>query len=158
MPQRQPTYIICGFILLSLTTTSFAEPMRPQFSRGFVLLADGFKLEVEIANTETQREYGLMHRTNLDENQGMLFIYPKTERQGVWMKNTLLELDVLFLSEQGRVSEILENLQPCRKAPCPIYISTTKVQYMLEVPAGFSVNHGIEPGQEFILEYRHAPQ
>ena len=110
---------------------------------------------MEIAYTETQREYGLMHRTTLNKNQGMLFIYPETTRQGVWMKNTLLALDVLFLSEQGLVTETLENLEPCRKDPCPIYVSETKARYMLEVPAGFAAYQNIESGQELILDYRH---
>ena len=68
------------------------------------------------------------------------------------MKNTLIPLDVLFLSNNGKVISMLHDLQPCIQEPCPIFTSMDKAQYMLEVTAGFIDKHRIEVGQTLILD------
>jgi len=95
-------------------------------------------ISVEIAASQSQREQGLMHRTGLGEKQGMLFAYPDQAIRSVWMKNTLLPLDVLFINADGRIVAMLENLQPCRHDPCPIFESKKPAMYMLELNAHFS--------------------
>lgn len=96
-----------------------------------------------------------MHRPRLDENAGMLFVYPDQAPRGIWMKNTLLALDVLFLSDSGTVVSILRNLRPCQADPCPIFTSGAAARYMLEVGAGFVDRHQVEPGHDLMLDYRH---
>ena len=125
--------------------------------QGTVTLTDNYRIEAEIADTQALREHGLMHRTHLNENHGMLFVYPDQAIRGVWMKNTLIPLDVLFISDDGKIVTLLRNLQPCRQEPCPISISSADAQYMLEVNAGFIDQHHIKEGQELIIDYSHAP-
>lgn len=144
----------CMFFLL---TTSSAYPEN-LLKTGAVSFSNGYTLHVEMADTETLRESGLMHRTALAENAGMLFVYPDEDIRGVWMKNTLLALDVLFLSESGKIASMLPNLQPCRHDPCPVYSSKRKARYMLEVNAGFIDRHRIKLDQDVMLDYQHDTQ
>jgi uncharacterized membrane protein (UPF0127 family) len=122
---------------------------------GVISFTNDLTLHVEIADTQELREFGLMQRTKLENNAGMLFVYPDEDVRGVWMKNTLLALDVLFLSETGKVVSMLQNLQPCKQSPCSIYSSHQKAQFMLEVNAGFIARHTIKLGQDVMLDYQH---
>jgi uncharacterized protein len=88
-----------------------------------------------------------MHRRELPADHGMLFSYPRPDILRVWMKNTLINLDVLFLDAEGRINGLLPNLPPCRRDPCPIYHSPHPAQYMLEVNGGYLQQHPLRPGQ-----------
>ena len=143
--------IIYGILFLLIATFAHSNGT---LKSGTVSFVNDEKLYVEIAGTEDLRAYGLMQRASLDENAGMLFVYPDQEIRGVWMKNTLLALDVLFLSESGKIVSMLRNLQPCRQSPCSIYSSQYKARYMLEVNAGFIDKHGIKIGQDVMLDYK----
>lgn len=110
-------------------------------------------IEVEIAANQQQRETGLMNRPSLEADKGMLFVYNDEELRGVWMKNTLLPLDVLFLNLKGEIVTMLANLQPCRQALCPIYDSQLPANYMLEVNAGFINKHQLKIGQLVSLPF-----
>lgn len=148
----QITSIILGILFLVMATFAHANGT---LKSGTVSFVNDYKLYVEIADTEDLRAYGLMQRASLDENAGMLFVYPDQEIRGVWMKNTLLALDILFLSESGQIVSMLRNLQPCRQTPCSIYNSQYKARYMLEVNAGFIDQHDIKIGQAVMLDYKH---
>jgi uncharacterized membrane protein (UPF0127 family) len=141
--------------ILLITSTSDA---RSDSSTAFELNTITFveqqlEINVEIAANRTQREQGLMHRTSLGENQGMLFRYPDLAPRGVWMKNTLLPLDALFLADTGHIVSMLRNLQPCPKPPCTIYDSQTPAMYMLEVSAGFIDSNHLKIGQQIRLPW-----
>ncbi len=109
------------------------------------------EISVEIAANQAEREHGLMYRTSLGEKQGMLFLYPDQALREVWMKNTLLPLDIIFLAADGRIVSLLNNLQPCRQDPCPIYDSNLPAMYMLEVNAEFIEKYQLKIGQLLVL-------
>ena len=140
--------------ILTVLSTAKADPAK----WGSVSFGQQQRIDVEIADTQALRTQGLMHRTQLAENQGMLFVYPDQAVRGVWMKNTLLPLDVLFLSADGKIVSILRRLTPCTQEPCPIYTSTTDASYMLEVNAGFVDRHRLTTNQDLMIEYRHETQ
>ena len=150
------TTLVGGFLLLLSTLTAQALPSIDTPKWGSVTFADDYRLDVEIADTKALRTYGLMDRQQLEESHGMLFVYPDDGVRSVWMKNTLLALDVLFLSSDGKIVSMQHNLQPCTLTPCPIYSSTADARYMLEVNAGFIGRHGLEIGQEVMLEAQHS--
>lgn len=108
-------------------------------------------LTVELATTRAQREHGLMFRKNLANDHGMLFVFPDQKMRAVWMKNTVISLDVLFLDQQGNIVNILYSLSPCAKEPCLVYQSQTEAKYMLELPAGFSKDHNFSIGDQLRL-------
>lgn len=141
-------------LLLWLTTFSCrleAAPADSGFNTLVNLPGQQSELWVSVVADRDSRERGLMHRRELGRREGMLFVYPTARRIAIWMKNTLLPLDVLFLNDSGRVVAILENLPPCHASPCRVYQISQATKYMLEVNAGFAADNGIETGQTLAL-------
>lgn len=147
--------IVLGLMWLALWTALPVWAQALPVTEGVVAFPGGLKINVELADTDWLREKGLMHRPVLAQDRGMLFVFQEQAERSVWMKNTLLPLDVLFLSEDGAVVGLLADLSPCRQAACPIYDSGAPARYMLEVNAGFIAKHGIGLGQVLTLDYRH---
>jgi uncharacterized membrane protein (UPF0127 family) len=108
--------------------------------------ADGERipLDVEIANNSITRAKGLMGRSSLGENEGMLFEFGSTGSYPFWMFNTTIPLDAIYISENGTVVEIIE-MEPCgfNITKCRIYKPKEMAKYVLEVNRGFSAKNGI---------------
>jgi uncharacterized protein len=113
---------------------------------------DGPKtVRLELARTDVDKARGLMLRTRLSENQGMLFFVGGQERPSFWMKNTYIPLDLVFLSGEGVVIDAIERLPPCPLDPCPSYASCCPAAYALELQAGFVARHGVRKGDRVRL-------
>jgi uncharacterized membrane protein (UPF0127 family) len=100
-------------------------------------------MKVEIANTPGARELGLMYRTQLAENAGMIFVFPKPEAAEFWMKNTIIPLDMLFADSDGKVLGIVANAKPFSETPVGGFSGTL---YVLEVNGGYAAAHRIVAG------------
>lgn len=100
-----------------------------QFSESKILYINNKSLEVEIAKSEASRQKGLMFRTTLETNSGMLFIFDRPTTSCMWMKNTLIPLSVAFVDSEGYIINI-ENMQQldlrnhCAKRPAKYAIET----------------------------------
>lgn len=105
-------------------------------------------LQVEIADDDYQRETGLMYRTGMKEDQGMLFIFEDEQPRGFYMKNTHIPLDLIFLDSQNKVVSIAENAKPQSMETIP---SNVPAQYVLEVNAGLTEHWNLEVGDSLIL-------
>lgn len=90
--------------------------------------------EVEIADTKTKREQGLMYRTDLALNQGMLFKFENSAKHRFWMKNTPLPLDIIWLNDRREVVDYL-TAEPCKTDPCDIFTPVAKAKYVIELNA-----------------------
>ena len=90
-------------------------------------------ISVELAVSTKERASGLMHRKSMPENSGMLFDFGSTRPIFMWMKNTFLSLDMVFVNKAGRVVSIIRDTKPLSET---ILTSKTPVRYVLEVPAG----------------------
>ncbi len=91
--------------------------------------------QVEVASTPSQRERGLMRRDNMPADHGMLFVFPKARRVTMWMKDTYLPLDMIFLDSSHRVVHVKENAQPLDET---IIDSGGDVLHVLEINAGLA--------------------
>jgi len=111
-----------------------------------IKLPSGRLIEAEIAKDPISRAKGLMFRHFLKENQGMLFIFENQDFHSFWMKNTLIPLDIIWISQEKRIVYYVENAEPCRKDPCPSYIPIQKAKYVLEVKAGLIKKEKIKIG------------
>lgn len=100
------------------------------------------KLHVEIADTPSKREKGLMHRKHIGKNEGMLFKFPQKERLSFWMKNTLVPLDVAFIDDNGRIVQI-ESMKPMSLSP---HSSSFPCRYALETNSGWFKSNGVKEG------------
>lgn len=104
------------------------------------------EVPVEVAREPYTWSKGLMFRESLPENGGMLFIFPDEARRSFWMKNTLIPLDMIFISRNKRVVTVRKNALPCTTALCPTYDSTADASFVLEVNAGFADAYSIREG------------
>jgi len=99
-------------------------------------------VRVEIANTPAEREQGLMGRTELAEDAGMLFVFSREGTGAFWMKDTLIPLSIAYIDAGGRIVDI-QDMQPLDETPHP---PAAPYRYALEVNQGFFAQRGIEVG------------
>ena len=131
-------------------TPTAPEIAAAEFAEGRGLLDgdDGSTLiDVEIAETEEQHQLGLMNRTCLDEDRGMVFIFFEETSGGFWMKNTLIPLSIAFFDVEGKIVKILD-MEPCEEDPCEIYDPGVPYMGALEVNEGSFDEWNIEEGDE----------
>jgi uncharacterized membrane protein (UPF0127 family) len=121
-----------------------------------VFFANGKSVAAELAVSDEERARGLMFREKILPDQGMLFVFEHEELHSFWMKNTLVELDMLWLDGQRRVIHIEAHVPPCREDPCPSYGPETPARYVLELKGGEAAANGIHAGDQlqFVLPER----
>ena len=113
-------------------------------------------LLVEVAVTQRERNRGLMFRTSLGENEGMLFVFPRPARTlSFWMKNTLIPLDVGYFDDQGFLIEVVPMAPEPGKADDDLktYPSSEPAVYALEMEQGWFKKKGIRKYERLILPY-----
>ncbi|HYE49115.1 MAG TPA: DUF192 domain-containing protein [Azospirillaceae bacterium] len=106
-----------------------------------------YRFTVEMAITPEQQERGLMFRKSLSDDAGMLFVKEQPETASFWMKNTFIPLDMIFIAENGVITNIHANAEP--KSLKPIYAATA-VTGILEINGGLSAKLGIRPGDRVL--------
>jgi len=103
-------------------------------------------IDIEVAATEESREQGLMFRTSMVENRGMLFIFDAEELHSFWMKNTIMPLDILFINANKEIIKIHKNTMPFQESPS--YDSEGPAKYVVEVNAGYCDKYKISRGDK----------
>jgi len=99
--------------------------------------------DIELAEDEYETQTGLMHRSSLQNNQAMLFIFPDVKMRSFYMKNTLISLDIIYLDEAKKVVSIQKNAKPMDETSLP---STAPAKYVLEINGGLSNQLNIVEG------------
>ena len=132
-----------AFVLVLLSAASACSADN----RGVFHTAKGdFAFNLEIADTEAQREKGLMFRTELAPDAGMLFDYHSEQQTAFWMQNTLIPLDMIFIAADGTVKTIHVNARPLDTTAIP---SVVPVQFVVELKGGRSEEIGLKVGDKF---------
>jgi len=103
-------------------------------------------LTVEVADDPNERATGLMYGSSLKEGRGMWFIFEDEVVRRFWMKNMEFPIDIMYLNSEKEIRSFIQNAQPCTSDPCEMYLSESAAQYVLEVPAGFIEENGVEVG------------
>ena len=99
--------------------------------------------EVETSDNPLERTQGLMFRSSLDENKGMLFIFPESGLYSFWMKNTLIPLDIIWINKNLEVVDIKSDAQPCTTENCNSYSPSSEALYVLEINANLTNKYNI---------------
>jgi len=109
------------------------------------------RMPVEIADTPASRREGLMGRTSLPADAGMVFLFDEPGDGGFWMKDTLIPLSIAFWGQDGRILTMLD-MEPCRADPCPIYPPGVTYIGAVEANRGYFEQHGIAKGDSVVLQ------
>ncbi len=140
------------FIFLPVILFIGAHESSGELRRCVVKLHDTngveIKLNVEIAANKRDREKGLMFRTSLPQNSGMLFIFENEQRLSFWMKNTYIPLDIAFIDSQGIIKDIYQ-MTPLDTSV--FYNSSTVVKYALEVNQKWFAGNRVTVGSKIGL-------
>jgi uncharacterized membrane protein (UPF0127 family) len=123
------------------SASSPAATVRIEASGG-----EDVEVRVEIADDTQEMARGLMDRTALADDAGMLFVYPEERDLSFWMKDTLIPLSIAFMDSEGRIVDI-QDMRALDDEP-PHYNSAEPARYALEVDKGFFDEHGVEVGDE----------
>src|SRR3989344_4236283 len=149
LDSKKPFYAISGILILGLLGIVFYFQYQKTIARHSITIITGdkpIKIKVEFAKTPEELTRGLMNRVSLDENSGMFFVFPDEATRSFWMKNTLIPLDIIFISSKGQINEIT-TMSPCSEnGICPSYSSKSPAQLVLEINAGQAEKRNISPG------------
>jgi uncharacterized membrane protein (UPF0127 family) len=130
-----------SFWLAGTATAQLAQRELPQTT----LSVGIHQILVQVARTQDQHATGLMYRTEMPQQEGMLFEFDTSSRQCFWMKNTLIPLSIAFLDENGTILEI-HDMQP--KSEKIIKSTFTRIAYALEMQQGWFGKKNIWPGEK----------
>ncbi len=132
------------------TTTKVEETAKAAFVTG----ANRTTVNLKVANSPEERERGLMYRESLEKNHGMVFVFDDPAVQSFWMKNTLIPLDMVFVSENGTVLNVEHaDTQPnASDSELRSYQSDGEAKYVVEMRQGFADRVGVEPGTKLVFE------
>ena len=134
-------YLIFNFFLISFYTFSNEKIEVSIYNKNITF-------NVEVAKTIEERRTGLMHRKKLLNNEGMLFIFPREKIIQLWMKNTYIPLDVIFISENKVIVDIKKNMEKLSET---IVKSKVKSRYALEFNAGLINKLNIKIGDKVLF-------
>jgi len=131
--------------LIAMSALLVGPPVRAaSFSTLEIATKSGVHIfSVEMATTEEEKQKGLMYRRELADGKGMLFDFSPEQQISMWMKNTYISLDMIFIRADGRILRIAENTEP---ESTRIISSGGLARGVLEVPAGTAQKYGIAPG------------
>ncbi|MCF4098237.1 DUF192 domain-containing protein [Maritalea mediterranea] len=102
-------------------------------------------ITVEVVDTPESRRKGLMFRTKMPRDEGMLFDFKESREVSFWMRNTFIPLDMIFIDEQGVIKHIHQNAIPQDPTAIP---SKYPVRFVLEINGGLSSQYGLKPGDQ----------
>ena len=123
-----------------------------------IILPNSRIISVEVASDEKSRRKGLMFRKSLKQNEGMLFVFDNDSKRNFWMKNTFIDLDILFIGEDFIISEIFENVRKSKINASYSEISkvSAKGKYILELAAGSAEKNRLRAGLKIEIERQEA--
>jgi uncharacterized protein len=131
-------------------------PTQPQAKLPTIKLWLGAEeMRAEVAGDDASRMTGMMFRTNMAENEGMLFVFPLPHRTSFWMKNTKIPLSAAYIDPEGTILEI-HKLEP--ENTNAVNASSSRIQYVLETPQGWFERHNVTTGAVIRTELGSLPQ
>ena len=135
-----------GKFCLMLVVLGLILSIQACAAKGPTVELKGQTFSIEIVETNAAREHGLMDRTGMAADHGMLFVFQDDTPRAFWMKNTKIPLDMLFFDADNRLVSVQHAVPPCTADPCPAYSSGAPARYVLELNAGQASKLSLAPG------------
>lgn len=126
------------WMVLLMALPAMAAAAMPVVELG----AGMFRIQVEVAHTDANRQLGLMNRREMPAHNGMVFVFPQDARHCMWMRNTFIPLSVAFLDEQGRILNIADMQPQTEDSHC----AAAPARFALEMNQGWFRERGLKPG------------
>jgi uncharacterized membrane protein (UPF0127 family) len=140
--------VVCHLLVAILASAAHAQSVQFEETPLAIEGANGrFEFQVELAVSPEQRRQGLMFRESLADDQGMLFDFGKPQAITMWMRNTYVPLDMLFIDADGEIAQIAANTQPLSDA---VIASRAPARAVLELRGGVTEELGIQPGDRVV--------
>ena len=149
------TLVGCSSTMLANRTFAEAPPSGQTLPVSAQFTFAGSKIGLEVARTHQQQSTGLMNRSTLANNRGMLFPLQPPQKVQLWMKNVRIPLDMVFLRD-GQVKGIEASVPPCATEPCPTYGPVVPVDQIIELPGGRAAKLGLKVGDSLKIEFLDA--
>jgi len=115
----------------------------------------GHCVDVEVVSKDADMERGLMYRTSLGTDKGMLFVFTYDDKHPFWMKNMHFNLDMLWITSDGNIVYLVKNVPACGQDPCAVYVPTQAGRYVLELNTGYTDTHHWQVGDK--LDFKNLP-
>lgn len=144
----------CFSLLLSL----FMVHNTLGYTVDSISFENGLIISVELSETPTELQTGLMYRDELAWDHGMLFIFNSENKHGFWMKNMNFPIDMIWIDSNHAIVDITRGAIPCTIDPCEVYTPSLPTKYVLEVPVGFAKENGVQVGQKISFKHRGKTQ
>ena len=136
-------HLITALLIAAAGLSSATAQEQPQTNLQRITLSAGMhQIDTQVAATPEQHAIGLMHRKEMPQHEGMLFVFPNPSKQCFWMKNTLLPLTAAFVADDGTIV----NLEDMKPQTTDSHCSATPVRYVLEMNQGWFAKKGIKAG------------
>lgn len=140
---RSARILVCALIY-SFCSFSYAQDR---------VCFEGNCINVEVVEQLEDLKRGLQFRQFLGKDEGMLFSYSTSWQAPIWMKNTLIPLDIIWMDDDKRIVSLVTSAPPCKSDPCQIYRPDRPARYVLEVNSEYADRQGLRVGDqaEFLL-------
>ena len=141
---RLTSHLLAALALAATALASHAQE-SPQMNLPRVALSAGmYQIDAQVAQTSSEHQIGLMHRAEMPQHEGMLFVFPQVRPQCFWMKNTLLPLTAAFVADDGTIV----NLADMKPQTTDSHCSTKPVRYVLEMNQGWFAKKNLKAGSK----------
>lgn len=141
-------YVVLLFLLALAACEKAPDP--DEFKLRQVRLASGQIIKVETMIDTVDLRRGMIYRTSLAPDHGMLFVHQKSDNYPYWMYHILIPLDIIWIDADHKIVEMVVNAQPCKLTPdkCPQYMSAHPAHYVLELAGGMAKKYNLGIGQK----------
>lgn len=147
-PNLKFTFILIIFLFLSGQSFTVVDLDR-DLNKSSLIVSTSKKtcylLSIWVVHSAKEKARGLMYVRNMPEQSGMLFVYTESDQRSMWMKNTYIPLDIIFIKNSETISSIARNTEPLSLKNIR---STEPVNYVLEINAGMTKKMGIVPNDK----------
>ena len=147
--------LLAALLALVLCGSAAALKIPPGAGSAELTLPDGFAVSAELALTPAQQSKGLMFRPSLAPGEGMLFVFKDPGMKSFWMKNTLIDLDMVFLDVELKVLKIFHRVPRSRidQPEDEVARASSLASVVLELPAGSAREHRLKPGSVLKINF-----